>query len=84
MDIRDLRTRQRSALGRSVRGASGSVHADGSIAMLGSPSPTRVRPACRTSTSLTFVLPDSRGNSIDVEVVRPTDTLSELVKLFDD
>ena len=57
-----------------------------------SSSTTRPGPTCRTfsgclhesQTSFTFVLADGRGDSIDIEVMGPTDSLSELVEILDD
>ena len=56
-----------------------SSRADGSIAWLGSLSTTRLGPTC-----FTFVLADGRGDSIDIEAMGPTDSLSELVEILDD
>jgi hypothetical protein len=85
------RSAERFAMSRG--GAPTSVQcADGSIALLGSPSTTRLGPTLRTSrgcvnerpASFTFVLADGRGDSIDIEIMGPTDLLSELVEILDD
>ena len=60
--------------------------------MLGSPSTTRLGPTFRafwfglheSPTGVTFVLPDGRSDSIDIEIMCPTDSLSELMEIFDD
>ncbi len=74
------------------RRASVSSRADGSIALLDGSSTTRLGPTLRTlgcclhesPTGFTFVLADGRGDSIDIEVVGLTDSLSELVEILDD
>ena len=74
------------------RRASVSSRADGSIALLGSPSGPRIGPTFHTfwcwgnvrQTRFTFMLADRRGDSVDVEAVGPADSLPELVQIFDD
>jgi hypothetical protein len=74
------------------RGASVSSRADGSIALLGSLSATRLGATFRAAwrsvnhgpTGLTFVLAYGRGDSIDIEIMGPPDSLSEFVKILDD
>jgi hypothetical protein len=72
-----------------------SSRADGSIAVLGSlstatPGPTRLvlrwgfAKIVVPRGGLTLVLANRRGDSIDVEVVGPADSLPELVKILDD
>ena len=74
------------------RGASSvSLRADGSIALLGSSS-TTLGTSRRTygrhghgwPSGLLLVLANGRGDSIGVEVVSSTHSLTELVKFFDD
>ena len=74
------------------RRVSVSSRADGSIALLGSLSMARLGPTFRTlwcclrdhPTGFTFVLANGRGDSIDIEIVGPTDSLSKLVEILDD
>jgi hypothetical protein len=59
---------------------------------LGSPSASSIGQTFRTfwrllnlrPTRFTFVLADRRGDPVDVEAVGPTDSLAELVEIFDD
>ena len=76
-----------------LRRASASSRAEGSVALLGSPSTPRFGPTFRTlwccclhenPTAFTFVLADGRGDSIDIEIMGPTDSLSELMEILDD
>ena len=72
--------------------ASVSSRADGSIALLGSSSTPSLGAARRAyqrrihgwPSSLAFVLANGRGDSINVEVVRSTDSRPQLVEFFDD
>jgi hypothetical protein len=74
------------------RRASGSSRADGSIALLGSPSATKLRrgfrtPWCRINHGppcLAFVLPDRHSDSVGVKIVSATNSFSEPVNLVDD
>jgi hypothetical protein len=74
------------------RRVSVSSRADGSIALLGSLSTARLGPTFRTlwcclrdhPTGFTFVLANGRGDSIDIEIVGPTHSLSKLVEILDD
>ena len=74
------------------RRASVSSRAVGSIALLGSPSTTRLGGTSRTlwrcfyqnPPRFTFVFADGRGDSIHIEIMCPADLLSELVKILDD
>ncbi|MGH9386505.1 MAG: hypothetical protein ACRD2N_19710 [Vicinamibacterales bacterium] len=75
------------------RGASGvSSRADGSIALLGSSSTASLgsarwaprRHIHEWPSGLPFVLANGRGDSINVEVVRSTDSLPKPVEFFDD
>ena len=74
------------------RRASVSSRADGSIALLGSPSTARLGPTFRTSrcyldenaASFPFVSADGRSDSVGIEIVGPTDLLSKFVQIVDD
>ena len=82
---------QRATLAMSRGASSISSRADGSIALSSSASTSlgSGRGACRRHrhrwpSGLPFVLANGRGDSINVEIMSPTDSLPELVEFFDD
>jgi hypothetical protein len=93
--IPDPETCMRSNVRDEPRRASVSSRAAGSIALLGSSSTTMLGSTFRTlwcglykcpalAGSFTLMLANGRGDSVNIEVMGPTDSLSELVEFLDD